>query len=156
MKIGNFDSFLQGEDFTENTEIISINTGEDRLTLQEPLPEVLSILPLKNTVLFPGVVLPITIRREASMQLIKEAMDTKYIGTISQKNDIENPQKEDIYRVGTVARILKTLKIPDGSLTIFVQGTRRFQVEEFVEEQPYFKARVREITEIRPSEEDEQ
>ena len=71
MKIGNFDSFLQGEDFTENTEIISINTGEDRLTLQEPLPEVLSILPLKNTVLFPGVVLPITIRREASMQLIK-------------------------------------------------------------------------------------
>ncbi|EGD33971.1 endopeptidase La [Capnocytophaga sp. oral taxon 338] len=157
MRIGNFDSLLHEENLNENTEIIPLtNPDEEHETQEEPLPEIIPILPVKNTVLFPGVITPISIRRESAMQLIHEAKNENLIGIVSQKNNNEIPDKEDIYRVGTVAHVLKTLKIPDGSISIFVQGARRFEIEEFVEEQPYFKARINEIPEVRPNPDDEE
>lgn len=159
MKIGNFDSLL--EDHLEDAKIIAIPHQRDEEEMEEdhtdaPLPEVLPILPLKNTVLFPGVIMPISIKREASLELINDAKKERLIGVVSQRNDNDAPSKEDFYSIGVVARIIKILKIPDGSISVLVQGTRRFQITEFVEEQPYFKAKIQESPELLPEEEDEE
>ena len=116
---------------------------EDHLN-SESVPDTLPVLPLRNNVLFPGVVIPITIGRDKSIALIEDAYrGSKVIGVIAQKKtDIENPISADLNRVGTVARILKRLRMPDGSTTIIIQGKRRFEVQSFVEESPYFKATV--------------
>ena len=153
MKIGNFDSLL--EDHLEDAKIIAIPHQRDEEEMEEdhtdaPLPEVLPILPLKNTVLFPGVIMPISIKREASLELINDAKKERLIGVVSQRNDNDAPSKEDFYSIGVVARIIKILKIPDGSISVLVQGTRRFQITEFVEEQPYFKAKIQESPELLP------
>lgn len=117
---------------------------EDHLN-NESIPESLPILPLRNNVLFPGVVIPITIGRDKSIRLIDEAYSgNKTIGVISQKKtNVEDPMSDDLNLIGTVARILKRLKMPDGSTTIIIQGKRRFEVVEYIEETPYFKALVR-------------
>ena len=159
MKIGNFDSLF--EDHLEDAKIIAIPHQRDEEEMEEehtdaPLPEVLPILPLKNTVLFPGVIMPISIKREASLELINDAKKERLIGVVSQRNDNDAPSKEDFYSIGVVARIIKILKIPDGSISILVQGTRRFQITEFVEEQPYFKAKIQENPELLPEEQDEE
>jgi len=159
MKIGNFDSLL--EDHLEDAKIIAIPHQRDEEEMEEdhtdaPLPEVLPILPLKNTVLFPGVIMPISIKREASLELINDAKKERLIGVVSQRNDNDAPSKADFYSIGVVARIIKILKIPDGSISVLVQGTRRFQITEFVEEQPYFKAKIQESPELLPEEEDEE
>ena len=116
---------------------------EDNLN-REDVPEVLPILPIRNNVLFPGVVIPITVGREKSVALIEEAYNTnKIIGVLAQlKTSIEDPIASDLNRIGTVAQIIKRLKMPDGSTTIIIQGKRRFEVSEFLQEAPYFKARV--------------
>lgn len=116
---------------------------EDHLN-SESVPESLPILPLRNNVLFPGVVIPITIGRDKSIKLIEEAYKgTKVIGVLAQKEtSVENPTSADLNRIGTVARILKRLRMPDGSTTIIIQGKRRFEVKEFTGETPYFKAIV--------------
>jgi len=116
---------------------------EDHLN-SENVPENLPILPLRNNVLFPGVVIPITIGRDKSIKLIEDAYKgNRTIGVISQKKtDIEDPESQDLNRIGTVARILKRLKMPDGSTTVIIQGKRRFEVVKFTEEAPYFKAEV--------------
>lgn len=159
MKIGNFDSLF--EDHLEDAKIIAIPHQRDEEEMEEehtdaPLPEVLPILPLKNTVLFPGVIMPISIKREASLELINDAKKERLIGVVSQRNDNDAPSKEDFYSIGVVARIIKILKIPDGSISVLVQGTRRFQIIEFVEEQPYFKAKIQESPELLPEEQDEE
>ena len=159
MKIGNFDSLF--EDHLEDAKIIAIPHQRDEEEMEEehtdaPLPEVLPILPLKNTVLFPGVIMPISIKREASLELINDAKKERLIGVVSQRNDNDAPSKEDFYSIGVVARIIKILKIPDGSISVLVQGTRRFQITEFVEEQPYFKAKIQESPELLPEEQDEE
>ena len=159
MKIGNFDSLF--EDHLEDAKIIAIPHQRDEEEMEEehtdaPLPEVLPILPLKNTVLFPGVIMPISIKREASLELINDAKKERLIGVVSQRNDNDVPSKEDFYSIGVVARIIKILKIPDGSISVLVQGTRRFQITEFVEEQPYFKAKIQESPELLPEEQDEE
>ena len=159
MKIGNFDSLF--EDHLEDAKIIAIPHQRDEEEMEEehtdaPLPEVLPILPLKNTVLFPGVIMPISIKREASLELINDAKKERLIGVVSQRNDNDTPSKEDFYSIGVVARIIKILKIPDGSISVLVQGTRRFQITEFVEEQPYFKAKIQESPELLPEEQDEE
>ena len=159
MKIGNFDSLF--EDHLEDAKIIAIPHQRDEEEIEEehtdaPLPEVLPILPLKNTVLFPGVIMPISIKREASLELINDAKKERLIGVVSQRNDNDAPSKEDFYSIGVVARIIKILKIPDGSISVLVQGTRRFQITEFVEEQPYFKAKIQESPELLPEEQDEE
>lgn len=110
----------------------------------EDLPEELSILPIKNTVLFPGVVIPITVTRQKSIRLIKKAYQgNRIIGVIAQKNKLaEEPGIEDLYRFGTVARIIKMLVLPDGNTTIIIQGKNRFAIKEYVQEEPFLTAKI--------------
>ena len=116
---------------------------EDSMNLED-VPEILSVLPIRNNVLFPGVVIPITVGRDKSIKLIEDAYKSdKIIGVISQtKSAVEDPEPADFHKVGTVAKIIKRLKMPDGSTTIIIQGKRRFEVIEFVQTEPYFKASV--------------
>ena len=113
------------------------------------IPETLPILALRNTVLFPGVVLPITVGRDASLKLVKDAFAAdKLIGVVAQRSsDIEDPTPEDLYEVGTVATILKLIKMPDGSKSIVIQGKRRFQITDYIQHEPYFRARVEPMSE---------
>ncbi|HTE32838.1 MAG TPA: endopeptidase La [Chryseolinea sp.] len=121
-----------------------INPEQDSDLKPEDLPEELSILPIKNTVLFPGVVIPITVGRQKSIKLVKKAYQgNRIIGVIAQKNpQAEEPGIEDLYRTGTVARIIKMLVLPDGNTTIIIQGKNRFVVKEFVQEEPYLTAHI--------------
>src|SRR5688572_6137742 len=121
-----------------------INPEQESDFKPEDLPEELSILPIKNTVLFPGVVIPITVGRQKSIKLVKKAYQgNRIIGVIAQKNSqAEEPVIEDLYRTGTVARIIKMLVLPDGNTTIIIQGKNRFSIKEFVQEEPYLTAHV--------------
>jgi ATP-dependent Lon protease len=116
---------------------------EERMGTSE-VPDELPILALRNTVLFPGVVLPITLGRDSSLQLVKEASEQdRLIGVVAQRTaGTEQPGPADLYDVGTVAEILKLVKMPDGSNSIIIQGKRRIRVREYVETEPYFRARV--------------
>lgn len=151
-KFSNIDSLsLQGID--EDAELIPLMTPEDEEEInRENLPETLPILPLRNTVLFPGVVIPITAGRDASIKLINEANNgSKIIGVVSQKDEeVENPTSKDINKVGVVARILRVLKMPDGNTTVIIQGKKRFQITEVVTEQPYMNATITEVPDNRP------
>lgn len=134
----------------EETEIIPLLSAEEEEVLNnEDSPTDLAILPLKNNVLFPGVVIPITVGRDKSIKLVKEANNgTKLIGVIAQKDqNIEEPNQEQLYEVGTVAQILKMLRMPDGSTTIIIQGKRRFKLLSINETEPYLKASVEMIQE---------
>ena len=119
----------------------------------ETLPNSLPILPLRNTVLFPGVVIPITAGRDASIKLINDAnKGGKVIGVVSQIDEsIENPKEEDIYKTGTVARILKVLKMPDGNTTVVIQGKKRFEINSVISETPYITATISDIPEAKPA-----
>jgi len=131
--------------------ITSVDEQED---LQDELPEEIGILTLKNTVLFPGVVIPITVGRDKSIHLVKEmyAKERKLIGVVAQNNiEIETPTINDLYNCGTIARILKLIKMPDGSVTIVIQGRSKFRIEAFTGEEPYFKAKINRVPEIFPS-----
>ncbi|MCM4168869.1 endopeptidase La [Arenibacter sp. H213] len=142
---------LQGMD--EEAELIPLMTAEDEEEINnEKLPNTLPILPLRNTVLFPGVVIPITAGRDSSINLIKDANNgSKVIGVVSQKDEeTENPGVKDINTLGTVARILRVLQMPDGNTTVIIQGKKRFEVAEVLTEKPYMTATVRETEEIRP------
>jgi len=121
-----------------------INPEQDSDIKPEDLPEELSILPIKNTVLFPGVVIPITVGRQKSIKLVKKAYQgNRIIGVIAQKNSqAEEPMVDDLYRTGTIARIIKMLVLPDGNTTIIIQGKNRFAIREFVQEEPYLTARI--------------
>lgn len=121
-----------------------INPEQESDLRPEDLPEELSILPIKNTVLFPGVVLPITVGRQKSIRLVKKAYQgNRIIGVVAQKNSqAEEPLTEDLYRVGTVARIIKMLVLPDGNTTIIIQGKNRFNINDFLKEDPFLTARV--------------
>ena len=158
MNIGNFDS-LVAEHIDEDTEFIPLLTLEDEEEIErERIPHVLPILPLKNTVLFPGVVVPITAGRDASIHLINEAYaTTKTIGVVAQLDEkTEIPEGKDLFRFGTVARILRVLKMPDGNVTIIIQGKKRFEIESFVEEKPYIKAVIKEMSDIKPDPDDKE
>jgi ATP-dependent Lon protease len=144
---------------TEDADFIPLLTAEDEEHMNsEQTPETLSILPLRNTVLFPGVVIPITVARDKSISLIRDAnKGDKTIGVVSQKNDhIDDPNKEDINSVGTIAKIIRMLRMPDGSTTVIIQGKRRFIIKEFIQEDPYFKASIEPINEKRPQKEDKE
>lgn len=158
MKIGNFDSFAT-EHIDENAEFIPLLTTEDEEEIErERVPHILPILPLRNTVLFPGVVVPISAGRDASIRLINEANETtKTIGVVAQTDEnTEIPEGKDVYRLGTVARILRVLKMPDGNVTIIIQGKKRFQIEGIVEEKPYIKAAITEVSDIKPDTNDKE
>ncbi len=132
----------------EGTEFIPLMSSEDEARMnKEEVPEVLPILPVRNTVLFPGVVIPITVGRDKSINLVKDAYKgdkgEKIIGVFAQNDQTEEePKPEHIYGVGTVARILKMLKMPDGSSTVIIQGTRRVKTLDYLQEEPYLKAKV--------------
>ena len=118
---------------------------DDNQLDDQPFPESLPILPLRNTVLFPGVVIPITVARDKSIQLVKDAYSKKgkLIGCVAQKNsEIENPTAADLYSTGTVAAILRLIRMPEGSVTIVIQGRNRFKIDAVQQEEPYFKASV--------------
>ncbi|PTM05042.1 MAG: endopeptidase La [Bacteroidetes bacterium] len=144
---------LSFQEFDENSELIPLMTTEDEKEINnESLPETLPILSLRNTVLFPGVVIPITAGRDKSIKLIDDAnKGSKVIGVVSQKDEtIEDPTAKDIHETGTVARILKVLKMPDGNTTVIIQGKKRFKVAEVITEEPYMNATVREVPESAP------
>src|SRR5687767_12131681 len=126
-----------------------INPEQESDLKPEDLPQDLSILPIKNTVLFPGVVIPITVGRQKSIKLVKKAYQgNRIIGVIAQKNILaEEPTTDDLYRIGTIARIIKMLVLHDGNTTIIIQGKQRFNVQEFVQEDPFLTARVELLTE---------
>jgi ATP-dependent Lon protease len=121
-----------------------INPEQDSDLKPEDVPGELSILPIKNTVLFPGVVIPITVGRQKSIKLVKKAYQgNRIIGVVAQKNaQAEEPTIDDLYKTGTVARIIKMLVLPDGNTTIIIQGKNRFLIKEFVQEEPYLTARI--------------
>ncbi len=137
----------------DESEFIPLLSRDDEEQMEnEELPEELPILPIRNNVLFPGVVIPITVGRDKSIKLVNDAYNTtKVIGVVAQKDgEIENPEPEHLHKVGTVARIIKKLKMPDGSITIIIQGKKRFELAEITETDPYFKGRVKALVEIKP------
>ena len=141
----------------KETEFLPLMSDEDEAKItNENTPDVIPILPLRNTVLFPGVIIPITIGRDRSVKLIQDAeKQKKNIGVLSQKDsETELPSPSDLNKIGTVAQILKTLKMPDGNITAVIQGRKRFKVDEIVEKDPYYKAKVSDLQEIKPSTDD--
>ena len=151
-KIIKLDSLSFQNIMNEDSELIPLMTPEDEEIInKESVPKILSILPLRNTVLFPGVVIPITAGRDKSIQLIKDAnKGDKIIGVVAQRNeDEEDPTLKDINTTGVVAQILRVLKMPDGNTTVIIQGKKRFEIDEIIQEEPYLKATVREAVEDR-------
>jgi len=146
MKLDKF--FFNAEDEMDFMPIIPLNeTDQDDGVIEVPAD--LPILPLRNTVLFPGVVLPITVGRDKSIKAVNDAYKgDKLVGVVAQKDSsIEDPEVKDLETVGTVARIVKQIKMPDGGTTIIIQGKSRFELEEIISEEPYFRARVRKLEE---------
>ena len=135
----------QNEGFDDFEQAIPLMSEEEEKKLTESaIPEELPILPLKNTVLFPGVVVPITVGRDRSLALVKQAYESdKTIGVVTQKDEsVEDPEPSDLYQYGTVAQILKLIKMPDGSKSVVIQGKSVFGIEEMLQEEPFFKAKV--------------
>ncbi len=153
MDILNFSDILESD-----TEFIPLLSSEDEeLMNAEELPEELPILPLRNTVLFPGVVIPITVGRDKSIKLIREAYNgDKTIGVVSQIDiETEDPGLEDLNRVGTVAQIMKLLQMPDGSTTAIIQGKKRFVLQEILQTEPFIRAKVTQFSVAEKTPEDE-
>ncbi len=133
----------------ETGELIQlISTDEENSMKEDDLPDSLPILPIRNTVLFPGVVIPITVGRQKSIRLVKKAYKgDRIIGVVAQSNNkVEDPGKDDIYKIGTVARILKMIVLPDGNTTIIIQGKQKFQVNEVQQEDPFLIASYTELS----------
>lgn len=140
-------------DLDHEAELIPLLSTEDEEEMNnESVPEELPILPLRNMVLFPGVVIPITAGRDRSIKLLEEANKAnKVIGIVAQKDEsIEEPGADDLHKTGVVARILRILKMPDGNTTVIIQGKKRFKMGEILTEQPYITARATDIPEARP------
>ncbi|MFK8037843.1 MAG: endopeptidase La [Crocinitomicaceae bacterium] len=136
----------------QDAEFVPLISEEEEDTMnKEPIPEVLPILPLRNNVLFPGVVIPITVGRDKSIKLIEEAYASdKTIGVVAQKKpEIQEPESSDLHPIGTVATIIKKLKMPDGSTTIIIQGKKRFQTSSYIQTEPYFKALVAGLIDVK-------
>ena len=156
LKFEDSDFMNFGQEEAEFVPIIADAIEEDP-DLTE-VPENLPIMPLRNTVLFPGVVIPITVGREKSIKLVRESYKAKrMIGVLAQKdNEIDDPGKDDLHRVGTMAQILKILQMPDDTTSVIIQGKRRFQLEEITNDEPYLQARVTGLMEAKPLAESEE
>ena len=151
-KIIKLDSLSFQNIMNEDAELIPLMTPEDEEIInKESVPAMLPILPLRNTVLFPGVVIPITAGRDKSIQLIKDAnKGDKIIGVVAQKNEEEeDPGLKDIHTTGVVAQILRVLKMPDGNTTVIIQGKKRFEIDQIIQDEPYLKATVKEAVDDR-------
>lgn len=149
----NIDNLSLDQMMGEEIELIPLMNEEDeKRNKKQPIPEILPILSLKNTVLFPSVVIPITAGRNQSIKLLEDAYkENRIVGVVTQKNSkIDIPEPKDIHEIGTVARILKMLKMPDGNTTVILQGIKRFQWMEMVQTEPYLKATIQTIEEKKP------
>lgn len=148
-----FESIELQDIVDSETEFIPLITSEDEEAMNnEETPLELPILPIKNTVLFPGVVLPITVGRDKSIKLVQDAYKgDRTIGVASQKDQsVEDPEFDDLNNIGTVAKIIRLLKMPDGSTTVIIQGKKRFEMIDVLATEPYMRAKVREFAEIKP------
>jgi ATP-dependent Lon protease len=145
-----FEKFLlKPEDEMDFLPIIPLNESDQEDTNGIEVPAELALLPLRNTVLFPGVVLPITVGRDKSIKAVNDAYKTdKLIGVVAQKDsNVEDPAIKDLEQIGTVAKIVKLIKMPDGGTTVIIQGKSRFMIESVFTEDPYFKARIKKLEE---------
>jgi ATP-dependent Lon protease len=148
----NYNGMFSPDGFDEDADFISIiSDEEDEEKTHVNIPDILPILPLRNTVLFPGVVIPITVGREKSLKLIKDVYKkNKILGTIAQVNPkIENPESGDLFQTGTVAQILKILEMPDGSTSVIIQGRKRFNFLDVVADKPFLLARVEVLEDVK-------
>ncbi len=139
-----FKNLLLEEITDESSEFLPIITDEKTALNDKNIPDTLPILPLRNTVLFPGVIIPINIGRNKSLKLIQDAYkQNAFIGVITQKDtNTENPELNDLYRIGTVAAILKILEMPDGTTTAIIQGKKRFELEDILYDAPYHMGKI--------------
>src|SRR5210317_393032 len=141
----------------ENTEFIPLMTSDEEVEINDDqLPELLPILPLRNTVIFPGVVAPITAGRDKSLRLIKSVSEKdKFVGMVAQmEGDTEDPSQSEVYQIGTLAQIVKSFKMPDGNTTIIIQGKKRFRIKEWVQTEPFNIAKVEFLPEFVPGDDD--
>lgn len=141
--------FLRSEDEMDFLPIIPLNESDQENANDVAVPAEIALLPLRNTVLFPGVVLPITVGRDKSIKAVNEAYKAdKMIGVIAQKDsNIEDPGMNDLEDIGTVAKIIKQIKMPDGGTTVIIQGKSRFAIESITTQDPYFKAKIKKLQE---------
>ena len=148
---------FRAEDDNEFIPLFSFNEQDMEGDKDMVVDDIIPILPLRNTVLFPGVVIPITVGRDKSIQAVKAAYNKdKLIGVVSQKDgNIEDPTPADLCSIGTVAKIIKMIKMQDGGTTIIIQGKKRFQLLEMKEEDPFFKASIKVLVEEKVGKEDQ-
>lgn len=157
--INNFQDLIGGPIMEEDAEFIPLMSSEDEEQMNnEAFPEQLPILPLRNTVLFPGVVIPITVGRDKSIRLIKDAnKGNRTIGVVAQINDAEeDPKFDQLHKVGTIAHILKMLRMPDGNTTVILQGKRRFQLGQETQHDPYMKSTITPFPDEQPAKSDKE
>ena len=151
-----FKGLVLAEPIENDSEFISIISDEEEEDMKKTeLPDVLPILPLKNTVLFPGVIIPITVGRKKSIKLIREVnKKSKLLGAVAQKDDkMDDPGYKDLNRVGALAQIVKILEMPDGSTSVIIQGKKRFEMTDLVSEEPYLRVKVKPLEDVKPVEE---
>jgi len=152
-------NILFSSSLDEDSDFIPLISDEDEDVLDKSdVPELLPLLPLRNTVLFPGVVIPITVGREKSIHLIREIYKkNRIIGTVSQVDpDTDDPKIKDLYGVGTVAQIIRILEMPDNSTSIIIQGKKRFRIKAIVSEEPYFVAKTEALSDEKPASRDQE
>jgi len=142
--MNNLNFFLKPEDELEFMPIIPLNESEPENNDEQPIPSELALLPLRNTVLFPGVVIPITVGRDKSIRAVTDAYKAdKLIGVVAQKDsNVEDPDIPDLENIGTVAKLVKLIKMPDGGTTVIIQGRKRFKIDSITTDDPYFKATI--------------
>ncbi|PLK45849.1 endopeptidase La [Emticicia sp. TH156] len=146
-------SLMMGRQDVENVEMIEIASPDEVMENENNLPTELALLPLRNTVLFPGIVIPVTVTRAKFIKMVKKAYRTdKTIGVVAQIRHTPNePTPEDLYKIGTIATILKMIVLPDGNVTVIIQGRRRFEVVNYTQTEPHLSATVKYIADNFPS-----
>jgi len=137
----------------ENVEMIEIASPEEVMENEDNLPADLALLSLRNTVLFPGIVIPVTVTRQKFIKMVKKAYRSdRTVGVVAQLRNTQNePTPDDLFKVGTIAHILKMIVLPDGNVTVIIQGRRRFEVEEYTQTDPHLMAKVKYISESFPN-----
>lgn len=151
----NIENIMSPDDENSGPEIIPIISDEDPSNNKFEVPETMPILPLRNMVVFPGVMIPISVGREKSLKLIRQVYQgNKIVGAIAQRDaSVDEPKTTDLYEYGTIIQIVRILEMPDNSTTIIAQGKRRFKVDEYLSEEPFFTAKIETIDEIMPEKE---
>ncbi len=145
-------NFLISSIIDDDSDFIPILTDNDSELTHADVPDILPILPLRNTVMFPGIVMPITVGRQKSLQLVQEVYrGNRLLGTVSQKDgSVDDPLQNDLYQTGTIAQVLKILEMPDGTTSVIIQGKKRFEVIDYTQEFPYLKARINPMEDLQP------